>query len=111
MPFITYNPTSFTTPAYEDARSFAIWGVSWFTETDLSRLGPAAPAVVWMAPQTFNGGVRRSDHTGTTNLPTAVTSYIDKVKQSVIVPRDVFKDIFVKHIHFLNPGIFIKIIY
>jgi len=92
MPFITYNPTSFTTPAYEDARSFAIWGVSWFTETDLSRLGPAAPAVVWMAPQTFNGGVRRSDHTGTTNLPTAVTSYIDKVKQfpkgrRVIMPQ------------------------
>ena len=99
MPILPYNSPSSFSPVYEDARSFAIWGCSWFFDADIAMCGgPTTRAIVGSIPQTVSGGQRRSDYASLlTSLPLAVLSRINEIKnwpkgRRVVMPQYWFDD-------------------
>lgn len=93
MPFLTYNSTAAVSPPYEDARSYAVWGVSWFSEASVAQVGgPTTRPVVPMVCQSTDGAVRRSDQLGSTTLPVDVLNRVQKIKdwpkgRRVVIPQ------------------------
>jgi len=99
MPVITYNQQGALSPVYEDARSYAIWGCSWFTDADIAMCGgPTTRAVVGSTPPFQNGWQRRSDYpTLLTSLPTEVIQRVEEIKKwpkgrRVVIPSYWFDD-------------------
>ena len=93
MPFITYNPLTATSPVYEDARSYAVWGVSWFNTEDIAQVGgPATRPIVPMLAQSVNGSLRRSTYASSTTLPAEVIASVAEIKnwpkgRRVVIPQ------------------------